>query len=75
MLHTVYFSMRWSRFVFDRFTAACSWLERHACTRIALPRDEVIHTDMLADYLGRVGVTHIGACSYEDDWRTIYRRL
>ena len=73
--YTIYLSTRWSRFVFDELIAACSWLESHACTKIALPRDEVIHTDMLADYLGRVGVTHIGKCSNQDDRRTIYRRL
>lgn len=75
ILHTIYLSMRWSNYVFNTFTARCEAIATMNCTKIALPQDEFIHTDMLASYLGRIGVTHIGTCSYEQDWRTIYAKL
>jgi hypothetical protein len=75
ILHTIYLSMRWSSYVFKTFTARCDPIASMDCTKIALPQDEFIHTDMLASYLGRIGVTHIGTCSYAQDWRTIYAKL
>lgn len=75
IFHTIYLSMRWAPEVFEQYTSICEAVAEIDCMKIALPQDEFIHTDLLGEYLGKVGVTHIGTCLYEQDWKTIYRRL
>lgn len=73
--HTIFLSMRWSPEIFEKFTRICAPLDDFECTKIALPQDEFMRSDMLALYLAKVGVTHVGTCAYPEDWPKIYRHL
>jgi hypothetical protein len=43
--------------------------------KIAMPQDEFIHTDMLAEFLAGQRITHLFTCAEEADWRKIYGRF
>ena len=75
ILHTIYLSMRWSPQIFEQYTAMCRSVAEMRCTKIAIPQDEFIHTDMLDTYLDTVGVDHVLTCADPDQWPTIYPRM
>lgn len=75
ILHTIYLSMRWSPQIFDQYTAMCGSIAEMRCTKIAIPQDEFIHTEMLDTYLAAVGVDHVLTCAEPDEWPIIYPRM
>ncbi|MBX6323152.1 MAG: hypothetical protein IRY94_15100, partial [Rhodospirillaceae bacterium] len=73
--HTIFLAMRWTPSIFAARTAACAPLADLDVPKIALPQDEFIHTDMLAEFLERQKITHLLTCAEEADWRRIYGRF
>ena len=73
--HTIFLSMRWAPAIFREFTDKTRALDDLRCVKIALPQDEFIHTDMLAEFLGRTRITHVLSAAGPEDWPKIYRKL
>lgn len=73
--HTKFLAMRWSPSIFQERTALCAPLADLDVPKIAMPQDEFIHTDMLAEFLARHRITHLFTCAEEADWRKIYGRF
>ncbi len=73
--HTILLSMRWSPPLFARHTAPLAPLAGLDVPKIAMPQDEFIHTDMLAQFLAGQRITHLFTCAEEADWRRIYGRF
>lgn len=72
---TIFLSMHWSREYFRERTALCSPLKTLECLKIALPQDEFINIDLVAEFLASVGVTHILTCANSPDWAKLYGKL
>lgn len=72
--HTFFLGMRWAPDVFKVKTALCAPLASLDVPKVAIPQDEFIHTDMLAEFLAAHGVTHLLTCAEESDWKKIYGR-
>jgi hypothetical protein len=73
--HTIFLSMRWTPSLFARRTAMVAPLAALDIPKIAMPQDEFIHTDMLAEFLASQRITHLFTCAEEADWRKIYGRF
>lgn len=74
VFHTIFLAMRWSPALFLRRAAECEPLAALDVPKLALPQDEFIHTDMLAEFLAGQRITHLYTCAEERDWRAIYGR-
>ena len=72
IFHTICLSMRWSPAIFRERTALLAPLEILDVPKLAMPQDEFIHTDLLAQFLERQRITHLFTCATEADWRKIY---
>jgi hypothetical protein len=72
--HTIFLSMRWTPSLFAQRTALCAPLAALDVPKIAMPQDEFIHTDMLAEFLAAQRITHLFTCMEEADWRKVYGR-
>lgn len=72
IFHTICLSMRWSPAIFKERTALLEPLEKLDVPKLAMPQDEFIHTDLLAQFLERQRITHLFTCATETDWRKIY---
>jgi hypothetical protein len=75
IFHTIFLSMRWSPATFAEKTALCEPLGALDVPKLAMPQDEFIHTDMLGEFLARIGVTHLYTCAEKDDLSKIYGRF
>ena len=75
IFHTIFLGMRWSPATFAEKTALCAPLAELDVPKIAMPQDEFIRTDMLAEFLARMRITHLYTCAEERDWRKIYGRF
>jgi hypothetical protein len=73
--HTICLSMRWAPEMFHKYTQMTYYLNTLDCIKIALPQDEFIHTEMLAEFLDRAGITHLGTCAKESEWPKVYKKL
>lgn len=71
---TICLSMRWSPNLFREKTALLAPLAELDVPKLAMPQDEFIHTDMLAEFLESQKITHLHTCADELDWRKIYGR-
>lgn len=75
IFHTMFLSMRWTPAIFKRQVSNCYYLKGLSCTKIVIPQDEFLHTEMLNDFCNEFGVTHILTNSKEKDWHNIYGRI
>jgi hypothetical protein len=73
--HTIFLSMRWTPSLFARRTALVAPLAKLEIPKIAMPQDEFIHMDMLAEFLASQRITHLFSVSEEADWRKSYGRF
>lgn len=72
---TIFLSMHWSPEYFRERTELCSPLKTLACLKIALPQDEFINIDLVAEFFTSIGVTHILTCANSPDWPKLYGTL
>ncbi len=75
VFHTILLAQRWQPAVFDRVVARLEPTRRLVATRIAIPQDEFIQTDLLCHFLEELHVDHVLTCAAESEWRTIYGSL
>jgi glycosyltransferase involved in cell wall biosynthesis len=75
IFHTMFMSMRWTPAIFKRYVSNCFYLKTLACTKIIVPQDEFLHTEMLTDFCIEFGVTHFLTNTKDQDWDYIYGRL
>lgn len=73
--HTIFLSIRWVPWLFQERAKLCAPLAAIDVPKIAMPQDEFIHTDMLAQFLASQKITHLYTCAEEQDWRNIYGRF
>ena len=72
---TLFCSMHWTPDNFAVRAAECLPVAALQCPKIAIVQDEFFNIDLVADFLGRIGVTHLLTCSKEADWAKFYPRL
>jgi hypothetical protein len=72
--HTFFLGARWTPEIFDQKAGLCAPFASMHVPKIAIPQDEFIHTDRLAEFLAKQGVTHLLSCAGEPDWKKIYGR-
>ncbi|HEX9743213.1 MAG TPA: hypothetical protein VGA17_10535 [Nitrospiraceae bacterium] len=72
--HTFFLGARWTPEIFEQKTGLCEALAPLRVPKIAIPQDEFIRTDMLAEFLAKQQVTHLLTCAEEPDWKRIYGR-
>lgn len=72
--HTIFLGMRWMPWLFLERAKLCAPLASVDVPKIAIPQDEFIHTDMLAEFLANQRITHLYTCAQEQDWKKIYGR-
>ena len=72
--HTFFLGARWTPEIFEQKTGLCAALAPLRVPKIAIPQDEFIHTDMLAEFLAKQQVTHLLTCAEEPERRKIYGR-
>ena len=75
IFHTLLLAQRWHPPTFRKLTERLQRIRQIACTKIAIPQDDYIHTDALAAFIGDLGVDHVLTCAPETEWRTIYGTL
>lgn len=72
--HTFFLGARWTPEIFEQKIGLCAALAPLRVPKIAIPQDEFIHTDMLAEFLAEQRVTHLLTCAEEPEWKKIYGR-
>jgi hypothetical protein len=75
VFHTILLAQRWQPRVFRKVLARLEPTRRLNATRVAIPQDEFIQTDLLAAFLTDHRVDHVLTCAPESEWRTIYGSL
>jgi hypothetical protein len=69
---TTFLSFRCNRPRFRRLMEAVAPIAAASGRRIAVPQDEMYHTDLLCEFIERLGVTEVYSCAGPEDWRHIY---
>ncbi len=72
VFHTTFLSTRWSPEMFARLAEKVGWLRDVPAPKVAMPQDEFIHTDILCDFLNKMGVDVILSVAPESEWPQIY---
>jgi hypothetical protein len=72
--HTFFLGARWTPEIFEKKAGLCAPFASLSVPKIAIPQDEFIHTDMLAEFLAGQRVTHLLTCAEEPEWKKIYGR-
>ena len=76
MLHTTLLStVRWFPEREPRLASVCAPLARMAPTRVALPQDDFIRTDLVAEFMEKLAVTHVFTPVPPSEWKKVYRRM
>ena len=72
VFHTIFLASRWDLPAFDKFRRRASALRAHKAVKIALPQDEFLNTDALAEFLREFGVERVFSVAPESEWSKIY---
>jgi hypothetical protein len=72
VFHTTFLSQRWDGAHFQRLVDKAQMLREFSGVKIALPQDEFLQTDALADFLRSFDVTHVFSVMPEAAWPSIY---
>jgi hypothetical protein len=75
VFHTILLAQRWEPHIFRKVLARLEPTRRLRATRVAIPQDEFIQTDLLSSFLVDHRVDHVLTCAPESEWRTIYGSL
>ncbi|WP_429259802.1 hypothetical protein [Paraburkholderia sp. GAS334] len=74
ILDTIALNLRWSPEYFAEKIAPLRQLRRFDGPKIAMPQDEFVHTDVLAEFLSEIGCTHVLSAASSVDADKIYRK-
>lgn len=72
LFHTTLLSSRVRHERFRRLMDMLEPLAQIPCTRIALPQDEHVHTEILSEFVNRLRVNRICSVAPESEWAKIY---
>jgi hypothetical protein len=76
IFHTTFLSSRaWNPQYFRQQADKIRALSDHPATKVALPQDEFLNTDLLCEFINRFGVTHVFSVLRESEWRNVYRTV
>jgi hypothetical protein len=74
LLHTTLLCMRWSE-IFPSWSRRLDWLAGLSCVKAAIPQDEYDHSQVLDEWLARLGVTDVFSCLHPRHWPLLYPTL
>lgn len=72
LFHTSFLSARWDPETFGHVRRSAQPLLDIDAPRLAMPQDEFIHTDALADFVREASVSHIYSVADSSQWPLIY---
>ena len=72
VFHTTLLSQRWHPPTFSWLRRRLAPIKRLKAPRLAIPQDEFLHTDALADFLLEFDVRHVLSCAGKSEWPKIY---
>lgn len=75
VLHTILLSDRWQPDSFLDVARRLRPVRDLRATRVAMPQDEFINTDVLVEVLDQLEVDHVFTCAPESEWATLYGPL
>jgi hypothetical protein len=75
VFHTTLLSQRWHPPTFKWLQRRLEPIKRLQIPSVAIPQDEFLHTDALADFLVDFDVRHVLSCAPEGEWPKIYARV
>jgi len=67
--------MHWEAGYFRERASQCAPVAELNCPKIAIVQDEFYNIDLVVEFLGGIGVTHVLTCSEETEWRKLYGKL
>lgn len=75
VFHTIFLSVRWNPENFRRIVRNIKALKNLSGTRIALPQDEFLHTDLIEDFVHEFGINRIFSVMPPNEWINIYPNI
>jgi len=77
IFHTVFLSARWkgTDFFKKNIIEKCIVFEKYSCPKLILSQDEWIHTNLLNEFVNKIGITHIGSNAGFGEWHKIYNQV
>jgi len=76
IFHTVFMSFRWGmEKEYKRLHKLLQYFRKCSFTKIAMPQDEWIHTNLLNNFIVDFGISTIFSVSPESEWPIIYNKI
>lgn len=75
IFHTIFLSTRWDLSFFKWLMEEVHELKEMKATKVALPQDEYIHTDILCDFINDYEIDYVFSVSPELEWPKIYHKV
>lgn len=75
LFHYTFFDLRYSASRFGKLIDQFSWLRQSSAVKIALPQDEYTSTNLIAEFINKVGIAQVYSVAPESEWPKIYRRV
>ena len=76
IFHDLFVCARWGGSkAFNRLLQRASWLKDIECTKVVLPQDEFIYSDLLCNFINQFGITHVYSVSPPSEWEKIYNSV
>jgi hypothetical protein len=72
IFHTLFLGMRWTPSIFSEYSEKCRLLRSLECTKIAMPQDDFLYSDIVSRFVESFGVTHLLTPASSRDARIIY---
>jgi hypothetical protein len=75
LFHYTFFDLRYSHRRFSKLIDQFSRLRQSSAMKIALPQDEYTSTDLICEFINKVGIDQIYSVAPESEWPKIYNRV
>lgn len=75
VFHTSFLAVRWNRDRFAWLRARAGGLRTHPARKVAIPQDEFLNVDLLAEFFAEFDVDDVMTCAPHSEWGTIYGDL
>lgn len=75
VFHTSFLISRWTPDIFRHLMKMCSPLASMDATKVAIPQDEMLHSDLLTEFFDSFDIRHVFTAAAESDVRIIYPNI
>ena len=75
VFHTSFVAQRWAPPTFALVRRRAEPLKKIPATRVALPQDEFLATDLLAEFINDFDIDHVFSAAAESEWPKIYAAI